>query len=204
MAPTASEHGNSRSSLKSSRDLLDRARDGDRSALGSLVRRNMSHLRKWAHGRLPQWARQMSDTADLVQEALLQTFQRLDQFENRGKGALQAYLRQAVTNRIRDELRRVARRPVMERDESAANVSDHGASPFDAALDADRDRKYKAALATLSEEERLLVVARVELGYNYEQLALVSNRATSEAARLAVRRAVLKVAQRMASASNGR
>jgi RNA polymerase sigma-70 factor (ECF subfamily) len=161
-------------------------------------------LRKWAHGRLPLWARQMSDTADLVQEALLQTFQRLDKFENRGKGALQAYLRQAVTNRIHDELRRVARRPVMELDESAANISDRGASPLDAALDAERDRKYKAALATLSDEERLLVVARVELGYNYEQLALVSNRSTSEAARLAVRRAVLKVAERMSGASHSR
>jgi hypothetical protein len=32
-------------------------------------------------------------------------------FEPRGVGALQAYLRQAVLNRIRDELRRKGRKP---------------------------------------------------------------------------------------------
>jgi hypothetical protein len=43
----------------------------------------------------------------------------------------------------------------------------------------------------------MLVVGRIELGFNYDQLALISGRATPEAARQAVRRAVKKLAERM-------
>ena len=56
---------------------------------------------------------------------------------------------------------------------------------------------YKAALALLTEEERMLVVGRIELDYNYDQLALVANRATPGAARMAARRAILKLAEKM-------
>jgi hypothetical protein len=45
--------------------------------------------------------------------------------------------------------------------------------------------------------ERLLVVGRLELQYNYEQLALITNRPTASAARVALRRAILKLADRM-------
>src|SRR5690349_21612046 len=90
--------------------LLERARAGDEAALEQLFARYLKPLRRWASGRLPQWARDVADTQDLVQETLLQTFKRIEGFEARGEGALQAYLRQALMNRIRDELRRFGRR----------------------------------------------------------------------------------------------
>src|ERR1043165_9312034 len=80
-------------------ELLERARDGDSRALSALFRRQASALRRWAHARLPRWARHVADTADIVQDALMQTFRRIDRFDYRGRGALQAYLRQAATNR---------------------------------------------------------------------------------------------------------
>ena len=46
------------------------------------------------------------DAQDLVQETALQVFRRIEAFDVRRPGALQAYLRQAVLNRIRNELRR--------------------------------------------------------------------------------------------------
>jgi RNA polymerase sigma-70 factor (ECF subfamily) len=183
--------------LDASHRLLARARAGDTRALSTLFRRQGAALRKWARGRLPRWARNFAETADLVQEALFQTFRRIDRFEDRGKGALQAYLRQAVTNRIRDEMRRVGRQLTGDSVPPDTLLQSGEPSPFESALDAERERKYKLALATLTEDERLLVVARMELGYNYEQLALISNRSTADAARVAVRRAVLKVAERM-------
>ena len=70
--------------------------------------------------------------------------------------------------------------------------------------DSERARHYKAALATLNDEERMLVVGRIELGFNYDQLALISGRATPEAARQAVRRAVKKLAERMPRARGHR
>ena len=47
----------------------------------------------------------------LSRKRSLQTFKHLETFDARGEGALQAYLRQAVMNRIRDHIRRVGRRP---------------------------------------------------------------------------------------------
>jgi RNA polymerase sigma factor (sigma-70 family) len=178
-------------------ELLARARGGDERALSALFRRHGRVLRRWARGRLPYWARRLTDTADVVQDALLQTFRRLDRFDDRGAGALQAYLRQAVDNRIRDEVRRVARRPLDDLEEDAFELADAGPSPFQIALDAEKEHQYKVALGCLTREERQLVVGRLELGYTYEQLALVSNRPTAEAARLAARRAVTKLAHHM-------
>jgi RNA polymerase sigma factor (sigma-70 family) len=193
----------SRSGL-STAPLLRHARGGDERALSALFRRQSQWLRRWAQGRLPQWARAIHDTADLVQDALFQTFRRLDRFEDRGKGALRAYLRQAVENRIRDVIRTIERRPVDALDDSDLQLPGNEPTPYDAATVAERERRYKLALDTLTEEERHLVVGRLELGYNYEQLALVTNRATAEAARLAVRRAVSKLAERMVTLNASR
>src|SRR5262245_60336838 len=99
------------SPAESTTHLIERVRTGDREALERLFGSHATLLRRWASGRLPRWARQLSDTDDLVQDALLQTFKRIEDFEPRGAGSLQAYLRQSVLNRLRDELRRLARTP---------------------------------------------------------------------------------------------
>lgn len=186
-----------RSTLVSSRALLDRARGGDERALSRLFRQQAASLRRWARGRLPRWARSMTDTADIVQDVLMRSFRRLDLFEDRGKGTLQAYLRRGVENRILDEMRRVRRRPFIEDEDAAGEVADDRASPFDRVMDVEQEEKYKRALTTLTEDERLLIVGRLELGYSYEQLALITNRPTKDAARVALHRAVLKMAERL-------
>jgi RNA polymerase sigma factor (sigma-70 family) len=185
---------------RSSRALIRLAREGDSHALNALFTRQKSALRSWARGRLPQWARSAVDTNDLIQEALLQTFRRINVLEDRGRGALQAYLREAVKNRIRDELRRIGRHPIPEvLDEALGDaLRDRGASPFDLAADSEIMRRYRASLNSLTENERLLVVGRFEMSYTYEQLALATGRETAGAARLAVRRAILKLAGKMA------
>jgi len=182
---------------RSSRELIALARAGDSHALSALFTRQKASLKTWARGRLPQWARRALDTNDLIQEALLQTLRHIHSFDDRGRGALQAYLREAVRNRIRDELRRVSRRPVHEALDEA--MRDHGGiSPFDAAADEEQMRRYKASLTALTENERMLVVGRIEMSYTYDQLALATGRSSAEAARVAARRAVLKLAQKMA------
>jgi len=181
---------------RSSSALLRLAQNGDTRALSSLFRRQQLALRRWARGRLPQWARNAVDTNDLVQEALAHTFRRIHVFQDRGHGALQAYLREAVRNRIRDEIRRLGRQPTREVLEDV--VEDRSASPFDQVADSEVMRRYKEKLLTLTEEEQQLVVGRIEMGYTYEQLMLATGRATVEATRMAVRRAVLKLARKMA------
>ena len=112
-------------SAESTAGLLARARAGDGSAADTLFARYLPRLRRWASGRLPRWARDVADTTDLVQDALLQTFKRLQTFEAQDEGALQAYLRQAVLNRIRDEIRKRHRRGMTAPLDSGLPAPDH-------------------------------------------------------------------------------
>jgi RNA polymerase sigma factor (sigma-70 family) len=177
------------------RELLRRARAGESQAMGRLFARYLPKLRRWAHRRVPQWARSAADTADYVQETVLHTMQNLDRFRPEGEGALLGYLRQALMNRVRDQFRRAARRPACS--ELSDRMADVGASPLELTIDRDDERRYRTALMQLKRLDRIAIVARIELGYNYEQLALVLKKPTSEAARLAVRRALVKLSAAM-------
>ena len=54
-----------------------------------------------------------------------------------------------------------------------------------------------AALAALQPGDREAIVGRIELGYDYSELAAALAKPTSEAARKAVGRAVLRLAEKM-------
>lgn len=188
-------------SLESSVELIRRAQQGDDEALNQLLARYLPRLRRWASGRLPQRVRELSDTNDLVQEALLGTVRHLRAFEDRGEGALQAYLRRAVMNRIVDEVRRVERRPV--RDTLDSLHPDAARSPLELAIGAQAIGRYEKALAALTETERHAVVARIELGYSYDEIAAIVNKPTGGAARLTIIRALAKLARLMAADGPG-
>lgn len=177
-------------------DLLQRAKLGDEEARNELFARYLPSLRRWARGRLPRWTRDLRDTEDVVQETLLQTLKNIDAFQPRHEGALQAYLRQALMNRVRDEVRRVSRHGVTE--ELAADVHrDERPSPLEEAIGGEALARYEAALARLRPGERELVIARVELGQSYQQVAAAHGKASADAARMAVARALLRLAEEM-------
>lgn len=175
--------------------LLNRARNGDDAALEALFARYLEPLRRWASGRLPKWARDVADTQDLVQETLLQTFKKLEGFEFRGEGALRAYLRQALVNRIRDELRRFDRRG--PRGVLDTRAADGGPSPLEAAIGRQEVERYERALARLREADREAIIARVEMGCSYEELAEALGKPSVEAARKAAQRAVVRLVEEM-------
>ena len=183
------------SSPESTFTLLDRARKGDDRAMEELFQRHLSPLQRWARGRLPNWARDLSDTDDLVQDTLLRTFKHLDCFDHRGVGALQAYLRQAIVNRVRDELRRKGRQPDVQ-DLADIDVRDDQ-SPLEEAIGRETLEQYEAALKRLRPEEREAIVGRVEMSYSYEELAQVLGKPTADAARKAAQRALVRLAEEM-------
>jgi RNA polymerase sigma-70 factor (ECF subfamily) len=187
-------------SADSTLDLLTRAQAGDEAARDRLFGRYLPSLSRWASGRLPRWCRDLMDTDDLVQETLLRTLRRIDGFEHRHQGALQAYLRQAVMNRIRDEVRRAKRGPVSTELEADA-APDRGASPLELAIGEQAVETYEAALQRLRPEEREAIVARVEMDYTYEQVAAELGKPSADAARMAVSRALLRLAEEMSRGS---
>jgi RNA polymerase sigma-70 factor, ECF subfamily len=175
--------------------LLRRAAEGDREAVEQLFRRYTPVLQRWARGRLPRWGRDITDTNDLVQDTLLQTFRNLGRFEYRGEGALHAYLRQGVLNRIREELRRHNRTPakvILDSDFQAGGVS-----PLEAAIGRESLEKYEAALATLEPLDREAIIARLELGLSHREIAEALGRASPDAARMTVARALVQLSRAM-------
>jgi RNA polymerase sigma-70 factor, ECF subfamily len=174
-------------------ELLLRAQNGDSAALDLLMTRYRPRLERWASGRLPGYARSLFDTADLVQETLLRALQRLTEIEVQGPGTFQAYVREAILNRIRDQLRRTRARPTKDLTE---HLEDRAPSPLENAIGADIVGRYEHALAQLNESDRRLVHLRVELDFSYPEIAAIMER-TPDAVRMASRRALTKLAEIM-------
>jgi len=128
---------------------------------------------------------------------MLKVLGRVDHFEPECSDALQSYLRRAVVNRINDEFRRADRRPLVSTLDDRRHSASSEESPLDAAIGSETAALYVAALERLSSDEQQAVVARVELSYSYEQIALLLDKRTADAARLAVSRALLRLAEEM-------
>ena len=180
---------------ETSTELLERLKGGDQDALERLIGRYLSPLRRWAHGRLPPWARTMADTQDVVQDAVIRVLGHLATFQPERPGALHGYLRKAVLNRILDQLRAARRRPAgVELDDGLPSALP---SPYELALKEEDRHLFESALDGLGDEDRELVIARVEWGLDYEDIAIAVGKPTANAARVGVRRAVLKLAEIM-------
>ena len=141
--------------------------------------------------------RDLSDTADLVQHAIVGALRHLDRFEPRRRDALRAYLRQAIRNRVLDELRRHGRRPLHVPMDGADLAAEAGLSPLARLLSREQEERLHRAMDRLRAEDRELVIARLDLGYNYSQIALATGRPSPDAARMAVHRALLRLAEEM-------
>jgi len=193
---TAQRGSEASPALDSTVELVERVRRGDKEALDRLLARHVAPLRRWVSGRLPRWARDLADTDDLVQDTLLRTFTKIKDFEVRGAGALQAYLRQAVLNRVRDELRRKGRAPERTDGDELELEAAEG-SPLEEAIGREAVERYQAALARLRPSDREVVIGRLEMDYTYAELAEALGKPSAEAARKASRRALLRLAEVM-------
>jgi RNA polymerase sigma factor (sigma-70 family) len=172
-------------------DLLARAKGGEREALEALMMRCLPPLRRWAHGRLPHFARGALDTCDIVQDAVGRALGKLDGFEARHQGALQAYLRQAVMNRIRDVIRYRRRRP--DHVEPPEELLADETSALDRLIGAEQLAHYDEALLRLRPIDREAIVGRLELQYSYAELAVLLGKPSPDAARVAVTRALARL-----------
>ncbi len=179
---------------ESSIALVARLQSGDADAQERLFARYLKPLTRWAHGRLPPYARSMADTHDVVQDGILRVLKNVATFRPEGPGKFHAYLRQAVMSHIIDEIRRAVRRPLVELD---GDLSSGLPSPYELAVSQEDREMYESCLQELSEDDRELVIGRLEWGLSYGELAAEVDRPTPDAARVAVRRAIVKLAEAM-------
>jgi RNA polymerase sigma-70 factor (ECF subfamily) len=181
---------------ESSMVLVQRSREGDSAALDDLCARYLPRLRRWAHGRLPGWARDAVDTQDLVQATLTQVVQHIEGFEPRHEGAFQAYVRQALLNRIRDAVRRAHRVPTPDPLSAERPASDP--SPLEQAIGGELLDRYETALGRLKSEDHEAIIARIEMGLSWGEVAEVLGKNSAASAQMSVNRALVRLAKEMA------
>jgi RNA polymerase sigma-70 factor (ECF subfamily) len=178
-----------------SRRDLRRAQAGDARALNDLFRRELPVLRRWAHGRVPRplWPR--ADVDDMVQLTFLRALRRYCEFKNREGSDFQHYLRRILINLTRDELRTAKRAwDGVEPDAVAESVQP---SSLDLLLGQDKVRDFRRAVATLPPRSRAALLARLEHGRSYSEIATDLAAPGPGAARAIVGRAVERVMKEM-------
>lgn len=182
--------------LESTTRLIARMRTGDHTARDRLIARYLPMLRRWAHGRLPSYGRDLSETDDLVQITFLRALNRLEDFESRHSGAFLAYLRTILMNAVREELRRRRSRP------QPTDLPDDLPSPMPSAVEQAIGEQtlqaYEQALLQLPEEKRLGVIMRIEFNMDYEEIAAELERPSVNATRMMIVRALEDLAGAMA------
>ncbi|VAW45310.1 hypothetical protein MNBD_GAMMA02-1578 [hydrothermal vent metagenome] len=171
--------------------LLNKIKSGDKTAAEQLVNIYYPILLKWAKGRLPFYRRDLTETSDIVHDALMSALNKIDHFNAERAGAFFAYLRTIIINKIHREVSQSARRPTAQAEEllnqSQLRHTDH----IDTLL------QYDRALSQLDEEQREAVIMRFEFGLSYDELAKLINKPSANAARMYVSRCLLNLAKTM-------
>jgi RNA polymerase sigma-70 factor (ECF subfamily) len=179
---------------ESTLNVLERAKAGDSAAARTLIERALPSVRRWAHGRLPRYARRGDDTEDVVQDVFLRTFRRIERFQHRTVGGLQAYLRQAVVNRVRDLIRGSKRRGIQTALD--ADPPDWKPSPLEAAILRQQLDRFLEGLQKLRPPDRQVVIWRIELGYTADEIATKLGKSRA-AAGMTISRALTRLAKAM-------
>lgn len=173
---------------ESTRGLVERGRKGDVSAWETVFARITARLRSWTHRRMPRATRGQDQTRDVVQDAAMGVWRNVNKLDLRKPGDLEAYLREAVINRIRDRARRTQREPLLVSVDP--ELKDGLPTPLNIALSGERWERYQAAFNALTVQQREAVVARVEMGCSWEQVGEAINSPSPAAARMLFNRAI--------------
>ena len=158
--------------------------------------RYLPRLSRWASGRLPRWARDLSDTDDLVQDTLIRSVANLGHFEAQGRGRAAGLpaRRGDEPHSRRDPPASAARRRSAPLD---STIAADGQSPLEAAIGARRWRSTTARSSGSTPETREAVIARIEMGCSYAEIAELMGKPSADAARMTVSRALVRLAEEM-------
>ncbi len=148
--------------------LLERARAGDLDAFNDLVACYQDHLYALVVRMVPD----RDQAADAVQEAFFSAYRNLERFRG---GSVRSWLSRICVNAAMDAQRAKKRRPVQPYpeldDESWQPRAGDEADPERTAVSAERSRALAAALAQITDDQRVAIVLFDVEGYDYAEIA---------------------------------
>ena len=174
------------SDLTTTAVLLNRIVDGDPSASNELVAHCYPMLLKWAHGRIPQSEKCLIDTTDIVQETIMKGLKKVDGFQSLRAGAFLAYLRKIFINCVNESLRKS--KPTLH-----INGFENFKTEFIVEPEIDSFLAYEEALNKLNDKDQEAIILRIEFGLTYQEIADTMEKASEDAARMFVSRALQKL-----------
>lgn len=157
-------------------DLLRDIKAGDASAINRLLERHRDALRRMVDMRLDPKIRQRVDASDVVQEAMMEANRRMSTFlENPGM-PFHLWIRQIATDRLIDQHRRhrVSKKRSVDLEQApvvASNLDhstiqfghqlqDREMTPAKAAIRAEMQRRFEAAIEEMDEHDQEIIVMR--------------------------------------------
>jgi len=143
--------------------LLERAQDGDQSALGHLLEENRGWLKRDAQRSISSNLARRQDASDLAQESLATASQAIDQFRGRDPGTFRGWLRGIQRNLLRRLVRGQAARAARESGLAGAgheSLEDSGTSLSEMATRRESLELLMEALNELDADDRRLVRRR--------------------------------------------
>ncbi len=157
-------------------ELLASARAGDPDAIGRLLQRHRQSIRRMIDLRMDRKIQRRLDASDIVQDVLIEANRRLADYLQNPVMPFHLWLRQMAKDRIIDahrRHRRAARRSV-DREQAlaapgrldqstfdlAAELSDGELTPAAAATWRELQRRFQAAVETLDDGDREVVLMR--------------------------------------------
>lgn len=168
----------------STRDLIGRAKSGDRAAYGSLIDRFSDRLTALVSSRIGPGLRDELDVEDVVQETFTRALEDLERFQWTGDDAFMRWLGSIAENRIRKGARKKGRSP---RVEHILEIPKDETSPSRALQREERFERLEKALAKLPQDYREVIrLSRVE-GLKIKEVAKRMGRSQNAVKQLVVR-----------------
>jgi RNA polymerase sigma-70 factor (ECF subfamily) len=184
------------------RNLVERARAGDRSALESLVVEHVPALRAFVRVRAGPALRERESCSDLVQSACREVLADLQQFEYRNEAGFRCWLYLAAERKIQDRVRHHARdrrdaareEPLGDADGQVLDQYASFCTPSRVAIAHEELARIERALDGLPATYRDALRARHVLGLSNSEIARDLKR-TPEYVRMLLARARSKLSQ---------
>lgn len=154
------------------RDLVRRARRGDREAFSALVQRYQSRVVGVARALVHN----PDDAVELAQETFIRAFQNLAGFE--GRSSFSTWLYRIASNLAIDWRRRETRYVVAHGEEAESELRKIPSGEGDSFRSLVRDetsRKVREALKELTPEHREVILLREMEGLSYEEISEILN-----------------------------